>query len=135
MTESHRITRKMAVIVSVNITVALLHFVMGSHYTGPYPAFVNGYLLDILIPFAFYFLLCLNDFSHLRSWIVKSILVFGAAACVEIAQSFGVPLFGRTFDPVDFVMYGLGVTLAVIFDTTVFPRIFDFWTPQAKGST
>jgi len=134
VTESHRITRKMAVIVGVNLAIALLHFVTGSNYTGPYPAFVNGYLLNILVPFGFYLLLCLNEVSVLRSWIVKGALVFGAACFVEIAQFFGVPLLGRTFDPLDFVMYGLGVILAAILDTTVFPRIFDFWTPEAKGS-
>lgn len=134
MAQSHRITRKMAVIVGVNLAIALLHFVTGSNYTGPYPAFVNGYLLNILIPFGFYLLLCLNEVSVLRSWIVKGALVFGAASFVEIAQFFGVPLLGRTFDPLDFVMYGLGVILAAILDTTVFPTIFDFWTPEAKGS-
>jgi hypothetical protein len=36
---------------------------------------------------------------------------------------------------VDFTMYGIGVILAVVLDTTVMPRIFEFWTPQAKGST
>ena len=135
VTELHRTSRKTAVIVSVNVAIALLHFVTGSKYTGPYPAFVNGYLLNILVPFGLYLLLCLSEVSLLRSWIVKSILVFGAACFVEIAQFFGVPLLGRTFDPLDFVMYGLGVMLAAILDTTVFPRIFDFWTPKAKEST
>jgi hypothetical protein len=97
-------------------------------------SFVNGYLLDILLPFAFYFLLCLNEFSLLRSWIVKSTLVFGVGSAVEIAQFFGVPIFGRTFDPLDFVMYGIGVISAAILDTTVFPRIFEFWTPKARES-
>jgi len=134
VSESHRITPKKAVIVGVNLAIALLHFVTGSNYRGPYPAFVNGYLLNILVPLGLYFLLCLNEVSVLRSWIVKSVLVFGAACFVEIAQFFGVPLLGRTFDPLDFVMYGLGVILAAILDTTVFPRVFDFWTPEAKGS-
>lgn len=134
MTESHRTTHKMAVIVGVNLAIALLHFVTGSNYTGPYPAFVNGYLLNILVPFGFYLLLCLNEVSVLRSWIAKGVLVFAVASLVEIAQFLDVPLFGRTFDPLDFVMYGLGVILAAILDTTVFPRVFDFWTPEAKGS-
>ena len=131
MKATPQMIRKRVVIVSLVIPIALLHFATGNHYRGPYPGFVNGYLLDILVPFAFYFLLCLNEFSLLRSWIVKSILVFGAASSVEIAQLFGVPLFGRTFDPVDFIMYGIGVILAATLDTTVFPRIFEFWTPKA----
>jgi len=61
--------------------------------------------------------------------------VFAVGAVVEIAQFFGVPIFGRTFDPLDFVMYGLGVILAAILDTTVLPRIFDFWAPEANEST
>ena len=125
----------MVVSFGVVIPIALLHFVTGSHYKGPYPEFVNGYLLDILVPFAFYFLLCPHEIPLLRSWIVKSILVLGAGSSVEIAQFFGAPIFGRTFDPVDFIMYGIGVLLAAILDTTVMPRIFGFWTPEAKGST
>jgi len=116
------------------ILIALTHFFTGSNYKGPYPGFVNGYLLDILVPFGFYFLLCLIKFPLLKSWIVRSILVFGVASFTEMAQFFGVPIFGRTFDPVDFVMFGIGVVLAAIFDIIVFPRIFDFWTPKAKDS-
>ena len=125
---------KKVVVVSMVIPIALLHFFTGSNYRGPYPGFVNGYLLDILLPFAFYFLLCLNEFSLLRSWIVKSSLVFAVGASVEIAQFYGVPIFGRTFDPLDFVMYGIGVLSAAILDTTVLPRILEFWTPQARES-
>jgi glycopeptide antibiotics resistance protein len=131
MKATPQMIRKRVVIVSLVIPIALLHFATGTHYRGPYPGFVNGYLLDVLVPFAFYFLLCLNEFSLLRSWIVKSILVFGAGSSVEIAQFFGVPIFGQTFDPVDFIMYGIGVILAAALDTTVFPRIFEFWTPEA----
>jgi hypothetical protein len=130
----HRVLSKKVVVVSVVIPIALLHFFTGSNYRGPYPGFVNGYLLDILLPFAFYFLLCLNEFSLLRSWIVKSSLVFAVGASVEIAQFYGVPIFGQTFDPLDFGMYGIGVLSAAILDTTVFPRILEFWTPQARES-
>jgi glycopeptide antibiotics resistance protein len=119
------------------IPIALLHFVTGSNYKGPHPEFVNGYLLDILVPFGFYFLLCLQDvvFSFLRPWFVKGLPVFAVGFSVEVAQFYGVPIFGRTFDPLDFVMYGIGIILAAILDTTVLPRIFDFWAPKAKGST
>ncbi|MBA7581553.1 hypothetical protein ES708_23459 [subsurface metagenome] len=134
MKGTHRIIRKKVVITSIMILIALTHFFTGSNYKGPYPEFVNGYLLDILVPFGFYFLLCLIKFSLLKSWIVRSILVFGVASFTEMAQFFGVPIFGRTFDPVDFVMFGIGVVLAAIFDIIVFPQIFDFWTPKAKDS-
>jgi hypothetical protein len=129
------IISKKVVVISIVIPIALLHFLTGSNYRGPYPAFVNGYLIDILLPLSFYFLLCLVELPLLRSWVVKSVLVFGAACSVEVAQYFGVPVFGRTFDPLDFVMYGAGVLLAAILDTAVFPRVFEFWTPVAGEST
>ena len=117
--------------------VALLHFFTGRAYKGPYPEFVNGYLLDILVPFAFYFLLCPHDaiLSLMRPWFVKSLPVFVVGLSVEAAQFYGVPIFGRTFDPLDFVMYGMGIILAAILDTKVLPRIFGFWAPKANEST
>ena len=135
MKGKHSSTSKKVVVVSIVIPVALLHFLTGSDYRGPYPVFVNGYLIDILLPLSFYFLLCLVELPLLRSWVVKSVLVFGAASSVEVAQFLGVPVFGRTYDPVDFVMYGAGVLLAAILDTAVFPRLFKFWAPVAGEST
>ncbi len=134
MAATERTIRKTVIVCCVVIPIALLHFFTGSNYRGPHPAFVNGYLLDILVPFAFYFLLCPQEQPLLRYWTVKAILIFGAASSVEIAQLFGVPILGRTFDPVDFIMYGLGVMLAVIVDTLVFSRVFEFWTPKATGA-
>ena len=98
--------------------------------------FVNGYMIDILLPFAAYFLLTPKEFAPLRSWIAKALLLFGVGAAVEIAQYFGIPILGRTFDPLDFVMYGLGVALAVVFDTVLFPRLFASWrqTPSLRPS-
>ena len=132
-----RSRKKSLVAVSVMIPVALLHFVTGSAYKGPYPEFVNGYLIDILLPFALFFLLCPQDaiFPFLRPWFVKGLPVFAIGFSVEVAQFYGVPIFGRTFDPLDFVMYGIGVMLAAIIDTTALSRILEFWAPKANEST
>ena len=113
------------------VLVALAHFVTGSAYRGPWPELVNGYLMDILVPFAFYFLLTLPESPWLKHWLVKGLLVFGAASCVEIAQYSGVPIFGQTFDPLDFAAYGLGVALAVLLDMVFFPLLLPFWAPGA----
>jgi hypothetical protein len=127
--------RKMLVVVCLVVPIALLHFFTGSAYNGPWPEFVNGYLLNILVPLAFYLLLCLPETPQLRPWQVKAVLVFGAASAVEIAQFLGLPVLGRTFDPLDFAAYGLGVGLAVLLDAVVFPRIFPFWTTElAEGA-
>jgi hypothetical protein len=126
--------RKMVVVVCLVVPIALLHFFTGSAYKGPWPELVNGYLMDILVPFAFYFLLILPEHPLLKPWPVKAVLVFGAAACVEIAQFFGVPILGRTFDPLDFLMYALGVMLAALLDTVVLARFVDFWAPRPDRS-
>jgi hypothetical protein len=120
--------RKKVMVVCLVVPIALLHFFTGSAYRGPCPAFVNGYLLDILVPFAFYFLLVLPEHPLLQRWPVKAGLVFAAGASVEIAQFFGAPILGRTFDPLDFVMYALGIGLAAVLDSVLFPRVFGFWT-------
>lgn len=123
-------TQKRIVVVAIMIPIALLHFVTGSHYGGPFPLFVNGYLIDILLPFGFYFLLCLIDQAILESWIVKALLIFSATFFVEMAQYKGIPLLGHTFDPLDILMYGLGIFLAVLCDQLIFPRLFSFWQPE-----
>lgn len=125
--------QKIFVVVAIMIPIGLLHFVTGSHYNGPFPIFVNGYLIDILLPFGFYFLLSLSDNVLLQSWIVRGLLIFTAASAVELAQYKGIPLLGRTFDPWDFVMYGLGVILAILCDLYIFPRLFSFWKPRLQS--
>ena len=127
-------SRKTVVVVCLVVPIALLHFFTGSAYGGPWPEFVNGYLLDILVPFAFYLLLILPETTLLRSWPVKALLVFLAGAAVEIAQFSGAPILGQTFDPLDFLMYGAGVLLAAFLDTVVLPRLFAFWTQKPAAS-
>jgi hypothetical protein len=134
LVDNHSIhPRKRLLVTAIAVSVGLLHFVTGPSYRGPYPEFVNGYLIDILLPLALYFLLCLVELSFLKSWFVKAILVFGVGFSVEVAQYFGVPLLGRTYDPLDFLMYALGVILAAALDKFVFPRTFKFWTLHESG--
>lgn len=120
---------KRIVIVCMMLVIAAVHFVTGKNYRGPYPGFVNGYLLDILVPFGFYFLLCNVESAYLRHWAAKGLSVLGIAFSVEIAQYFGVPVFGRTYDPIDFLMYGFGILSAITFDQMILPRVFKFWSP------
>lgn len=129
---SSRQSKKTLVAVCIMVPIALLHFFTGPSYKGPYPEFVNGYLLDILVPFGFYFLLCPQDvvFPFFRSWIVKAAPVLAVGIGVEIAQFYGAPIFGQTFDPWDFVMYGIGILAAIILDTKIFSKIFEFWKPK-----
>lgn len=121
------------VVMAIMIPIALLHFVTGSNYEGPFPLFVNSYLMDILVPFGFYFLLCLSEAVLFESWLAKGLAVFMAATAVELAQYRGVELLGSTYDPLDILMYGLGVGLALLLDQLVLPHLFSFWRPGSAS--
>jgi hypothetical protein len=120
-----------AVVISVMLVIALIHvFRVGTYLDGTLLTLYYGYFSDIIIPFGMYFLLCLNEFSirFLKDWWVKALLVFAVASLTEVMQLFGVPLLGLTFDPFDFVMFGVGVLLAAFIDRALFTRLFPFWS-------
>jgi hypothetical protein len=113
-----------AFIIILMLLVASLHFVTGPHYKGPFPHFVNGYLIDLLLPFALYFLLCMYDKYVFKYWPVRCCAIFLLGVTIETAQYYGVPIFGSTFDPLDYVAYALGVLLAAFLDQIVIPKYF-----------
>jgi hypothetical protein len=114
--------RDRCIVVAIAVAVGLLHFVTGPGYRGPCPAFVNGYLIDILLPFAMYLLLGIARPALVRGALGRGILVFGVGAIAETLQYFGVPILGRTFDVLDYVMFALGIGLAAIFERVVLRR-------------
>lgn len=118
------------VVVAICLAVAALHFFTGPQYRGPLRAFVTGYLLDLVLPFSLVLLLGVgSDRSPtLRPPAVRATAVFLLGAAVELLQYLGVPLFGRTFDPLDLLMYATGATAAPVFECLAFPPI-----PQASA--
>jgi hypothetical protein len=118
----HRPTRKQ-VVVTVCVTVALVHFVTGPRYRGPLRGFVNGYLIDVLLPLAMYLLLSLPGRPVALTRPARAGIVLGIGVAVETLQFFGVPIFGRTFDPLDFVMYGVGILGGIVFESLVLSRL------------
>ena len=42
--------------VGIALFVGLLHIIIGPRYGGPFPLFVHGYLIDILLPFSMFLL-------------------------------------------------------------------------------
>ena len=127
---SKELKLKTAVVVGLELIIAVIHIIgIRNYLSGQLYEYYTGYFSDIALPFGFYFLLCINDtrFPSLKKWYVKSLIIFCLASTAEILQFFGIPLLGRTFDPVDFVMYGIGVLLAAIVEKQLFERIFSFW--------
>jgi len=112
-------TNRKIIVVFIAVAVGLLHFLTGPGYRGPAPVFVNGYMIDILLPFAMVLVLGVADQSLLRSRLARGGFVFAIGAIAETLQYFGVPIFGRTFDPLDYLMFGIGIGLAVVFERVV----------------
>ena len=113
---------KKAFVIILAILVALLHFVIGPNYSGPFNGFLTGYLLNILIPFWLYFLLTLN-LHQMKQKILVCAGVFALAAVIEYSQYRGTALLGTTYDPYDFLAYFSGVISAVLLDLTVLDKI------------
>ena len=127
-----KITQRNRIIVGICIisVIALIHiFRVGSYLKGDLYLFYYSYISDITIPFGIYFLLCIDELfiKILRKWYIKAFIILGFTSLMEILQLFGIYAFGNTFDPIDILMYGLGVGFAVVFDRLLFKRFIPFW--------
>ena len=118
---------KKSLVTVIALAVGLLHFVTGENYRGPSPAFVNGYLIDILLPIVLYLLIGLLEVRWIRSSILRATAVFLFGCTVETSQYLGRPVFGNTFDPLDILAYAGGVLLGMFLDLVLFPRFIPRW--------
>ena len=115
------------------VAIASIHgFRLGGYLDGEIRDLYYSYFSDIIIPFGFYFLLCLNERSIqvLRKWYVKFLFVFSACTILEILQNYGIYVFGMTFDPVDIIMFALGTGAAAFIDEKIFASTLWFWKTQ-----
>lgn len=106
-------------IVGISLFVGLLHFVIGPDYNGLCKHFIRGYLLDILLPMNLYLLLQISlrkKISILKSRLIGAIFTFLFGLAVEISQFYEIKFLGSTYDPLDILMYGLGVILGLLID-------------------
>ncbi len=124
---------KTILIVSIQLILAAMQvFRVGTCLGGIWYTLYYSYFSDLALPFGFYFLLCLSepDISLLKSWKVKALLVFSAATTCEIGQYLEYYFLGRTFDPIDILMYAIAVLAAAFVDVRILPRLFKFWKPE-----
>ena len=122
---------KRAIVLSIMMVIALIHLMSpGRAMNDPFRQYYQAYFSDIVIPFGFYFLLCISEaqFAFLRRWYAKAIFTFGLAAFAEVMQGFGIHFIGTTFDPFDFLAYAAGVAAAAVLERRVFSRVFTFWS-------
>ena len=101
-------------VISISVFVGLLHIIIGPKYNGPFPVFASSFLIDILLPFSLYYLFTVN--KKLDKKILVAIVVFMIGFSIETLQYFNIHIFGSTFDPIDYLMYALGVIPALILD-------------------
>jgi len=124
------LVQKMMVAITVILFIAAIHiFRVGTYLSGKLFILYYSFFSDIVIPIGIYFMLCINAVSipYLKNWKTKAAIVFVIAAVTEIAQAFGIPILGSTFDPLDFVMFGVGIFIAIGLDY-LFSRVFSFWS-------
>lgn len=123
-----------AVAIVIVVLIALVHALrVGSYLNGSLFTLYYSYFSDIVVPLAMYFLLCINDvrIRSLRNWRIKALLVLGIACATEVMQAFGLPLLGRTFDPLDLVMFVAGVLLAAFLDKILFVHVIPRWSLES----
>jgi hypothetical protein len=114
-------------ITGIALAVGALHFITGENYQGPFPVFVNGYLIDILLPMTMYLLMGLLQNQWVRTSLLRAGAVFGFGCLVEASQYVDYPFFGSTFDPLDLLAYAGGVMLGILLDLVLFPRFIPRW--------
>ncbi len=89
-----------------------------------------SYANDLLLPFAFYFFLCLGE-RWLKTWQIRAGIAFAIPVLLELGQGFfqlfPIQRYTGAFDLLDILMYAIGVALAVIVEQKVFAKLIKFW--------
>ena len=92
-----------------------------------------SYAKDLIQPFAFYFFIGV----FISSWRRRALVAFAIPTLMELAQPFyqrfaALHAYIGSFDPLDVVMYALGVGLAVLVEQGSLVCL-DFWNKQAPA--
>lgn len=90
-----------------------------------------SYAKDLILPFALYLFLCLGE-RWLKTWHVRALIAFAIPTLLELGQAvyYRFPInhhYIGSFDPLDILMYALGVGLAVIVEQKVFVKLLKLW--------
>ena len=120
---------KKAIVVITLLIIACIFIIGADWASDKVHRLYHSYFADIAIPFGYYLLLVLLEgkYKLLEKWYVKACAVFVLCALSETLQFFGVYALAVVFDPLDYLMYALGVTLAAFFDRILFKKVFSFW--------
>lgn len=120
-----RNTKSIFLIVVVSLLVASMHFIIGPDYNGIFKNFVRGYLIDLVLPMNLYLLLQISlrkKISVVKSRVIGAICTFSFGVFVEILQLLKIDFLGSTYDPLDMLMYAIGVIAGLIVDYTIIDK-------------
>jgi hypothetical protein len=113
-------------IVGLSLSVALMHFIIGPDYNGICKHFVRGYLIDLILPMNLYLLLQISlrkKISIAKSRVIGAISTFLFGLIVEILQLLKIKFLGSTYDPLDIVMYGIGIMIGLLVDYKIINKL------------
>lgn len=89
-----------------------------------------SYAKDLIQPFALYFFICLGE-RWLKTWQWRVLLTFAIPTLIEFGQDLyyrvSISHYVGAFDPLDILMYAIGVGLAVTVERLVFVKLLKFW--------
>lgn len=89
-----------------------------------------SYANDLILPFAFYFFIRLGE-RWLKPWQWRALLAFAIPTLLEFGQYLYYRIssgyYVGAFDPVDILMYAIGVGLAVVLEQQVFAKRLNVW--------
>lgn len=128
--DEKKLRKKIVLVVGLMLFITFLHVINIKSFLNPkLSIYYSSFFSDLLLPFGVYFLIAMNDWRYpvLHKWWVKALLTFSIPAFAEILQAFGIYALGSTFDPLDFLMYGIGVMMAVLLEKLVFEPHISFW--------
>ena len=113
------------IIVSISLFIGLLHFIIGPDYHGIFKHFIRGYLMDILLPMNLYLLLQISLRKYIsvnKARLTGAIFTVAFGIIVEFLQLYKIEFLGSTYDPLDIIMYIIGVGLGIVIDLTIINR-------------
>ena len=89
-----------------------------------------SYAKDLIQPFAFYFFICLGE-RWLQTWRVRALVAFAIPTLLEFGQDlydrFSIDHYVGTFDPMDIIMYAIGVGFAVLVEQKALAKLLTLW--------
>lgn len=97
-----------------------------------------SYAKDLILPFAFYFFLCLWE-RWLKTWQTRALVAFIIPTLIEFGQALYLwlyvhqyvpPRYAGAFDWLDILVYATGVGLAVLVEQSIFAKLFQSPSPH-----